>query len=457
MKRIVLVFLLLSLASLSYAGCALYDAGRVTIDLDTPLSVDRFIGSPVCWLKDTYIWIGRTANLDYYLKGIAYAIASILLVSQILKMMGSGSLSMMTGLIIRTVIVLALCAGSTGILNFMQGQWIGLYNAGQDKWTRAGGYSDEINGLITDVTNLLPQAYAYGAVAKMGGLDANQDAGGGYYSLDTNRDLSVVTVATNLVTILMMTPFLAYAALMYLSGLQLLIVLLFWEICVVFILLPDGIGWFRRLIGQYLSALLKVLFLPFLFATVIDIGLRRPLYAFKSYLEAGLNDINQLGAIIGAYMPKNRLIGLVNGGWDEYVNQIPAYVGGLMGTLVTVVIGWLIAIMGLILGMAVGVYIMNQFSGLITSVFGGFSGGGSLGNPARQMMQTVRGAALGIMATGRKGVDIADRTKHTGQELYKMGSGTVREVAKGYRGAAQSFRESGSDDIKRDGALTGRK
>ena len=446
MKRLLFVLFLLFIASTSQAACALYDAGRVSIDLNVPLSIDRFVGSPVCWLKDTYTWVGRTANLDFYFRTIAYAIACILLVSQILKLMGSGSLNLMTGLIIRTVIVVFLCAGSTGILNFMQEQWIGLYDAGQAKWTRAGGYSDEINGLITDVTNMLPSALAYGAVAKMGGLDANQDAGGGYYSLETNRELSIVTIATNLITILMMTPFLAYAALMYLSGLQLLIVLLFWEVCVVFILLPDGIGWFRRLIGQYLSAMLKVLFLPFLFATVIDIGLRRPLYSFKSYLEAGLNDMQAVAGIVAGYMPKNVLLSIGTGQWDELARQLPLAIGALMGTLVTVVIGWLIAIMGLIIGMSVGIYIMNQFSGLITSIFGGFSGGGSLGHPARQMMQTVRGAALGIMATGRRGADVADRTMHTGKELYKMGSGTARELGTGLK----------ASDIKRDAAMTGR-
>ncbi len=383
---------LLGFLSTALAVCTPFNIGTViTVNVNDPISIDKFIGSPVCWISETFNTLGVVYDIDGKLKIMATALAVIFLSIQTLRLMASGSLDKVSGLVIRILVVTVLIGGGAGITGWMHDAWNATYNASQTRWTGTGGYADDIESLVDSVALLLPEAFYVAATTEIGGATPTAEAGSGVTS--SAKSISVISVLTNLSTILILTPFMAYGGIMYLAGLQLLIVILFWDICVVFILMPDGFGWFKRLIGQYFSSILKVLLVPFMFGIVIEMGLERPLANMAAYLQTGLADISTAIADLQTAMPNNALASSVNPfnqNWETFMATVPATIGTILATLSTILMGWLMAIVGCILGLGISVYIMNQFAGLLTSIFGGFAGVGSMGNPVAQVMNVMR-------------------------------------------------------------------
>ena len=381
-----------SFLSTALAVCTPFNISNViAVNVNDPISIDKFIGSPVCWISETFNTLGVVYDIDGKLKIVATALAVIFLTIQTLRLMASGSLDKLSGLVIRILVVTVLIGAGSNITGWMHDAWNATYNASQSRWTGAGGYADDIEALVDSVALLLPEAFYVAATTEIGGATPTAEAGSGVTS--SAKSISVISVLTNLSTILILTPFMAYGGIMYLAGLQLLIVILFWDICIVFILMPDGFGWFKRLIGQYFSSILKVLLVPFMFGIVIEMGLERPLANMAAYLQTGLADISQVMADLQTAMPNNALASSMNPfnqNWETFMSTVPAAIGTILATLSTILMGWVMAIIGCILGLGISVYIMNQFAGLITSIFGGFAGGGAMGNPVAQVMNIMR-------------------------------------------------------------------
>jgi len=454
MNRLLKLFgfiLLFFVLSTALAVCQPFNIGSpITININDPISIDKFIGSPVCWIAETFQTIGVDYDIDGKFRIIAGALAVIFLSLQTYRLMLSGSLDKLSGLVIRVLVVTILIGTGAGLTSAMQDMWTQTYNASQTRWSGTGGYSDDIKQLIDSVALLLPEAFYVGATVEVGGSTPTAEAGSGV--LNGGNAISVISVLTNLATILILTPFMAYGAIMYLAGLQLLVVIVFWDICVVFILLPEGFGWFKRLIGQYVSSILKVLLVPFMFGIVIEMGLSRPLANMAAYLQVGLNDINTTITQIQNAMPNNALassLNIFNQNWENFMATVPASIGDILKSIITILMGWLMAIIGCILGLGIALYILNQFAGLITSIFGGFAGGGSVGNPVAQVMNVMRSTNLAtvraINTTKNAGSSTLKGTRSVGKNLnprtWQARAGAVDSSMGKFKGAQASTRE----------------
>jgi hypothetical protein len=182
-----------------------------------------------------------------------------------------------------------------------------------------------------------------------------------------------------------------YGALIYLSGIQMLVFLVFFKLAAAFLMLPfGGLGMMRRLIGVYVAALLKVLWLPFMFAILIDLTLRQPMRRFNAHLQVGLDSVNSAVADLNARMPTSITESLSPREWQDWLNSIPSAVMESLGGILTIIIGWILGFVMMLVLLGVGIWLMQQTSGFITAIVGGFGGSGAVPNPIAKAAQLVQ-------------------------------------------------------------------
>ena len=183
---------------------------------------------------------------------------------------------------------------------------------------------------------------------------------------------------------------------------QLLLFLVFWKFAVAFLMLPGGgLGIMRRLSAIYLAALLKVLWLPFMFGILIDLILRQPLRRFSTHLQAGIGSVNDAVADLNARMPRN-FSSFSPRQWQTWLESIPATVMDSLGGVLTIVIGWVLGFLMILVLLGVGIWLMQQTSGVITSVVGGFGGSGAIPNPVAKTLQMIQQRHYVEQLKGRK-------------------------------------------------------
>jgi hypothetical protein len=182
-----------------------------------------------------------------------------------------------------------------------------------------------------------------------------------------------------------------YGALIYLSGIQMLVFLVFFKLGAAFLMLPfGGLGMMRRLVGVYVAALLKVLWLPFMFAILIDLTLRQPMRRFNSHLQVGLDSVNTAVADLNSRMPASITEALSPREWQDWLNSIPSAVMESLGGILTIIIGWILGFVMMLVLLGVGIWLMQQTSGFITAIVGGFGGSGAVPNPLAKAAQLVQ-------------------------------------------------------------------
>jgi hypothetical protein len=196
-----------------------------------------------------------------------------------------------------------------------------------------------------------------------------------------------------------------YGALIYLSGIQMLVFLVFFKLAAAFLMLPfGGLGMMRRLVGVYVAALLKVLWLPFMFAILIDLTLRQPMRRFNGHLQAGLDSVNTAVADLNSRMPTSITEALSPREWQDWLNSIPSVVMKSLGGILTIIIGWILGFVMMLVLLGVGIWLMQQTSGFITALVGGFGGSGAVPNPLAKAAQLVQHRVVANRSTHQREV-----------------------------------------------------
>ncbi len=273
--------------------------------------------------------------------------------------------------------------------------WYRTYEFSDEVWKMPGGVAEQLKTAVDEAEILFPTTFGLVGIVKTGGRKLLiKTASEGIESQMGRRARNLLNWAPTLLNFMLyafLPVIFIYGALIYLSGIQMLIFLLFWKLVVAFLMLPGGgLGMMRRLVAVYITALIKVLWLPFMFGILIDLTLRQPMRRFNEHLQAGLDNINTAVADLNTRIPQNLPQALSPREWQEWLNSIPNAIMDSLGGVLTIIIGWVLGFVMMLVLLGVGIWLMQQTSGVVTSLAGGFSGGGVVPNVLGRAAQLVQ-------------------------------------------------------------------
>jgi hypothetical protein len=281
------------------------------------------------------------------------------------------------------------------VRDLVKNTWYRTYEFSDDVWKRDGGVADQLETTLSDAAIVFPTAFGLVGIVKAGGRKLLvKTAAEGIESQASRRASKLLSWAPTLLNFMLyafLPVIFVYGALIYLSGIQMLVFLLFWKLAVAFLMLPGGgLGMMRRLNAVYVAALIKVLWLPFMFAILIDLTLRQPMRRFNEHLQTGIDAINRAVADLNARVPSGIAESLSPEQWREWLESIPNAVMDGLGGVLTIIVGWVIGFVMMLVLLGVGIWLMQQTSGVVTSLVGGFGGGGAMPNVLSRTAQMIQ-------------------------------------------------------------------
>jgi hypothetical protein len=111
---------------------------------------------------------------------------------------------------------------------------------------------------------------------------------------------------------------------------------------------------------------------------------------FNEHLQAGLDTINTAVADLNTRIPQSLPEALSPKQWQEWLSSIPNTIMESLGGVLTIIIGWVLGFVMMLVLLGVGIWLMQQTSGVVTSLVGGFSGGGVVPNVLGRTAQLVQ-------------------------------------------------------------------
>jgi hypothetical protein len=367
------------------------------LDMDNLLGPETLFGDPLCLLRETQTFMGNDTGIGVF--GILDKFANILFVVftaiAVVNLAARRSLELVLWFLAKLFLVGMLFGLHVEVRDLTKTTWYRTYEFSDDVWKRPGGVAEQLGSAVNEAEILFPTTFGLVGVVKTGGRKLLvKTASEGIESQMGRRARNLLNWAPTLLNFMLyafLPVIFIYGALIYLSGIQMLIFLLFWKLAVAFLMLPGGgLGMMRRLTALYLAALIKVLWLPFMFAILIDLTLRQPMRRFNEHLQAGLDSVNTAVADLNAQMPASITEALSPREWQDWLNSIPSAVMDSLGGILTIIIGWVLGFVMMLVLLGVGIWLMQQTSGLVTSLVGGFSGGGVVPNVLGKTAQLVQ-------------------------------------------------------------------
>jgi hypothetical protein len=396
MKR--LIILVLFLASSSLAQCPEFLGYQpVSLDIDNILGPETLFGDPICLLRQTQVFMGNDTGIGLF--GIVDGFANILFVVftaiAAASLAARRSLELTLWFLAKLFLVGMLFGLDVEVRDLVKNTWYRTYEFSDDVWKRDGGVADQLETTLSDAAIVFPTAFGLVGIVKAGGRKLLvKTAAEGIESQASRRASKLLSWAPTLLNFMLyafLPVIFVYGALIYLSGIQMLVFLLFWKLAVAFLMLPGGgLGMMRRLSAVYVAALIKVLWLPFMFAILIDLTLRQPMRRFNEHLQAGIDAINSAVADLNSRVPSGIAESLSPGQWREWLESIPNAVMDSLGGVLTIIIGWVIGFVMMLVLLGVGIWLMQQTSGVVTSLVGGFGGGGAVPNVLSRTAQMIQ-------------------------------------------------------------------
>ncbi len=397
MKRLLLLVTLM-LAGSSLAQCPEFLGYQpVSLDIDNILGPETLFGDPICLLRQTQVFMGNDTGVGLF--RIVDRFANVLFVVftaiAAASLAARHSLELTLWFLAKLFLVGMLFGLDVEVRDLVKNTWYRTYEFSDDVWKRDGGVADQLEITLTDAALVFPTAFGLVGIVKAGGRKLLvKTAAEGIESQASRRASKVLSWTPTLLNFMLyafLPVIFVYGALIYLSGIQMLVFLLFWKLAVAFLMLPGGgLGMMRRLSSVYVAALIKVLWLPFMFAILIDLTLRQPMRRFNEHLQAGLDAINGAVADLNARVPTGIAESLSPGQWREWLNSIPNAIMDSLGGVLTIIIGWVIGFVMMLVLLGVGIWLMQQTSGVVTSLVGGFGGGGAVPNVLSRAAQMVQ-------------------------------------------------------------------
>ena len=430
MRRILLVLLAFSLSSMGLAQCPeLLGVAAEPVQPDTALSPETLFGDPICLLRETQTFVGNDSGIGLF--RLVDRLADMLFVLftgvALANLAARRSLELAIWFLAKLFLVGMVLGLHIEVRDLAKETWYRTYEFSDTIWQMEDGVADQLKTAIDDAQVLLPTTFGLMGIVKTGGRKLYvRTASEGIESQAGRRARRMLNWAPTLLNIMLYTflpVIFIYGALIYLSGVQMLLFLVFWKFAVAFLMLPGGgLGIMRRISALYLAALLKVLWLPFMFGILIDLILRQPLRRFSTHLQAGIGSVNDAVADLNARMPQNFADSLSPKQWQAWLESIPATVMDSLGGVLTIVIGWVLGFLMMLVLLGVGIWLMQQTSGVITSVVGGFGGSGAIPNPVAKTLQMIQQRHYVEQLKGQK-----EGSQDTAQRGLPSGSSTNEE------------------------------
>ena len=213
------------------------------------------------------------------------------------------------------------------------------------------------------------------AAASSRGLAAAAKAGA---SAGTKRSLSFFV---RLIMYAFVPIFGFYAALVYLSGLTVLLAMLLLPFAGAMVIFPGGLSWWSRWVGMLVSAIVTILVLPIMFNIVISLGMIGPMDVLNNHLAGLSADLNgSRGVITSPLTALEAFASDVKGGtdWRQASLDVMGFSNGITETLSDIpelIMGWLLALIAVVVGMMIGLFMMRNFDKVILGFVGGVSSG----------------------------------------------------------------------------------
>lgn len=172
-----------------------------------------------------------------------------------------------------------------------------------------------------------------------------------------------------------------YSALVYLSGLTVLLAMLLLPLAGAMVIFPGGMSWWSRWVGMVISAVVTILVLPIMFNIVISLGMIAPMDVLNNHLAPLSGELNGTrGVILSPLTALETLVGDVKAGKDfrQAALEVMGFSNGVMDTLADIpnlIVGWLLGLVTMVVGMLIGLFMMRNFDKIITGFIGGVASG----------------------------------------------------------------------------------
>jgi hypothetical protein len=397
MRQLVIIFALV-LGSAALAQCPEFLGNDpAPLDWDNILGPETLFGDPICLLRETQVFIGNATGVGLF--AIVDRFANVLFIVftgiALVNLAARNSLELSLWFLAKLFIVGMVFGLSVEIRDLTKETWYRTYEFSDNVWHMPGGVSEQLKTAVDEAEILFPTTFGLVGIVKTGGRKLLiKTASEGIESQMGRQARKLLNWAPTLLNFMLyafLPVIFIYGALIYLSGIQMLVFLVFFKLAAAFLMLPfGGLGMMRRLVGVYVAAILKVLWLPFMFGILIDLTLRQPMRRFNSHLQAGLDSVNTAVADLNARMPASITEALSPREWQEWLNSIPITVMESLGGILTIIIGWILGFVMMLVLLGVGIWLMQQTSGFITAIVGGFGGSGAVPNPLTKAAQLVQ-------------------------------------------------------------------
>lgn len=370
----------------------------VTVSLTSLLSSQAFaspwfLPDPIAWYRRTNDVI-TTNGLHTQVENLAYALVFALFAYGALRASYYARSSEMAALFGRLLLAAALLLSLSPIRSTLHGTWVAAFN-----WS-SGIFSEAESDLISSADNvalLLAPFFTIGSLVTSMGRRVARESTQAINSMVATNATGLASKASsymNGVLLLFFPLFGMYAALVYTSGFTVLLSMLFLPLAAALTLLPNGASWISRWIGMYLGALFTVMFLPIIFGIAVDLGMVQPLERMSAHMQTALTQFN--GAAEALAVPAGSEVWRV-AEWQNWLQGIPDSLLSTLGGIGSILLGWLLSLVALIVGMLIGVYLLMNLPGFISGFIGGIGAtaatafGLSRVTAGGQRMQSYRG------------------------------------------------------------------
>ena len=332
-----------------------------------PSSTLWFIPDPVAWYKRTSDVITGT-GLNTQVETLGYALVFTLFAYGALRASYYSRSSEFAALFGRLLLAGAILLSLTPIRSVLHGTWVSAFG-----WSSGifGDVQEELVDAAGGVSLLLAPFFAAGAVVQTAGRRVAQEAAEAAVEVGASSVAGAASRASrymNGVLLLFFPLFGMYAVLVYASGFVVLLGMLLLPLAGALIMLPNGASWISRWLGMYVGALFTIIFLPIIFGIAIDLGMVQPLAQMGTHMQDALTQFGDAAQALN--VPSGAEVWKV-GEWQNWLQGIPDSLLSLLGGITSILLGWLLSLVGLIVGMLIGVYLLMNLQGLI----GGFIGG----------------------------------------------------------------------------------
>ena len=332
-----------------------------------PSSTPWFIPDPVAWYRRTSDVITGT-GLNTQVETLSYALVFTLFAYGALRASYYSRSSEFAALFGRLLLAGAILLSLSPIRGVLHGTWVSAFG-----WSSGifSGVQEELVDAADDVSLLLAPFFAAGAVVQTAGRRIAREATGAMVEMGASSVTGAASRASqymNGVLLLFFPLFGMYAVLVYASGFVVLLGMLLLPLAGALIMLPNGASWISRWLGMYVGALFTVIFLPIIFGIAIDLGMVQPLARMGGHMQDALTQFSAASQALD--VPSGAELWKV-GEWQDWLQGIPDSLLSALGGITSILLGWLLSLVGLIVGMLIGVYLLMNLQGLI----GGFIGG----------------------------------------------------------------------------------